>query len=334
VERQAEVKPTYRIPSMQEIERLPGNGFVAASTFSGAGGSCLGYRMAGFDVRWANEFIPAAADTYRLNHPGAILDTRDVREVKGSDILKSIGIGVGDLDLFDGSPPCASFSHIGIKEKGWKREKQYSDTTQRVDDLFFEYCRLVGEVLPKVFVAENVAGLARGISKGYFLRILKTLRGLGYQVEARILDAQWLGIPQRRPRLIFIGVRDDLGLQPAFPSPFPFKYTVADALPHIVKVKHGPDWRGSDRPAGTIVQSGLRTSLQGTFSSDWVVDRDQNVRRWTIDEVRVLQGFPADFQLTGNQGRQWERMGRAVPPPMMCQIAGTIRDEVLARTKR
>src|SRR5258708_2242148 len=60
-------KPPYRVPSMAEVEAIPWNGFKAVSTFSGCGGSCLGYRMAGFKVLWANEFIPAAQETYRLN---------------------------------------------------------------------------------------------------------------------------------------------------------------------------------------------------------------------------------------------------------------------------
>jgi len=64
---------------MTEIAAVPANGLRAVSTFSGCGGSCLGYRMAGFQVLWANEFIPAAAEVYWANHPDTILDTRDNR---------------------------------------------------------------------------------------------------------------------------------------------------------------------------------------------------------------------------------------------------------------
>ena len=75
-------KPPYRVPSMAGIAAVPWNGFTAISTFSGCGGPCLGYRMAGFRVAWASEFIPAAAEVYRANHPDTTLDTRDIREVK------------------------------------------------------------------------------------------------------------------------------------------------------------------------------------------------------------------------------------------------------------
>lgn len=78
-------KPPYRVPSMAEIAEVRGtNGLTVASTFSGCGGSCLGYAMAGFHVVWANEFVPAAAEVYRLNHD-SILDTRDIRTITDSD---------------------------------------------------------------------------------------------------------------------------------------------------------------------------------------------------------------------------------------------------------
>lgn len=227
-------KPPYRVPLMGEIERIPYNGYDVVSTFSGCGGSCLGYRMAGFNVRWANEFIPAAQDTYRLNHPSTLLDTRDIRKVQPSEILESIGKKVGDIDLFDGSPPCAAFSTSGKRSAGWGVVKSYSDTKQRVDDLFFEYARLLKGMQPKTFVAENVSGLVKGVAKGYFKEILQKLKDCGYKVSARVLDAKWLGVPQSRQRLIFIGVREDLGVEPSHPNPLPYYYSVADALPWLL----------------------------------------------------------------------------------------------------
>ncbi|KKL26718.1 hypothetical protein LCGC14_2392520, partial [marine sediment metagenome] len=85
-------KPAYLIPSIEEIEAYPWNGYTVVSTFSGAGGSCLGYRMAGFKVRWASEFIPAAQEVYRLNHLNSILGTRDIRQVLPQDILDATGL--------------------------------------------------------------------------------------------------------------------------------------------------------------------------------------------------------------------------------------------------
>jgi DNA (cytosine-5)-methyltransferase 1 len=242
---------------MPEIEAIEPNGYTAVSTFSGCGGSCLGYRMAGFRVAWASEFIPAAQATYKANHPGTILDTRDIRAVEPRDILDAVSLGVGEIDLFDGSPPCASFSTAGKREAGWGRVKAYSDTKQRTDDLFYEFSRLVKGCRPKVFVAENVSGLVKGVAKGYFLDILRTLKGCGYNVAAKVLDAQWLGVPQARQRLIFIGVRDDLGVSPAFPKPLPYRYSVRDAIPWIRGFEDGKGYSGhvmfsAEKPMDTV----------------------------------------------------------------------------------
>jgi DNA (cytosine-5)-methyltransferase 1 len=207
---------------MEEIKKLPHNGYNVISTFSGCGGSSLGYKMAGYKVLWANEFIPAAQEVYKINHPDTILDTRDIRTVSGSDILEAINMRPGELDLFDGSPPCASFSTAGKREDGWGKVKKYSDTVQRTDDLFYEYVRLITEIQPKVFVAENVSGLVKGSAKGYFLDILSALKSAGYRVSCKLLNSQWLGVPQARQRTIFIGVREDINIAPIHPDPFDY----------------------------------------------------------------------------------------------------------------
>lgn len=251
-------KPPYVLPSMADIARVRGStGLKVVSTFSGCGGSCLGFEQAGYEVVWASEFIDAARDTYRANHPHTILDGRDIREVSGAEILAAIGMKRGELDVFNGSPPCASFSSAGKREKGWGQVKKYSDKEQRTDDLFDEYIRLVSELYPKVFVAENVAGLVRGTAVGYFKRIMRALTELGYDVSCRVLDAQWLGVPQSRARTIFIGVRKDLGVRPAHPKPFAYQYTLREAIPWIARAIHDTSGHGSagditDRPCPTI----------------------------------------------------------------------------------
>jgi DNA (cytosine-5)-methyltransferase 1 len=152
-------KPPYLVPSMAEVMALPPNGYRVISTFAGAGGSSTGYRMAGFKVIWANEFVTAARETYGANMDSAtILDGRDIREVDPAEILEATGLEVGELDVLDGSPPCASFSTAGKGAKEWGKVRSYSDTSQRTDDLFLEYARLVAGLKPKVFVAENVSG--------------------------------------------------------------------------------------------------------------------------------------------------------------------------------
>lgn len=346
-------KPPYRVPTMQEIRDLPWNGFNAISTFSGGGGSSTGYRMAGFRILWASEFIDSARETYAANKaPYTVLDGRDIRQVKAEDILHAIGMKPGELDLFDGSPPCASFSTAGKREAGWGKVKKYSDKAQRTDDLFFEFSRLVRGVQPKTFVAENVSGLVKGTAKGYFIEIMKELKSCGYRVGCKVLDAQWLGVPQMRQRTIFVGVREDLGIDPAHPKPLPYQYTVRDAIGHLTGVPEkesditgfaiGREWEqmktpgtqsrkyfqlvrpALNRPCGTITQRGGDNTVAG-------VCHPTERRKFTIAELKQICGFPPDYILAGTYAQQWERCGRAVPPVMMMHIAATVRDSILAK---
>jgi DNA (cytosine-5)-methyltransferase 1 len=353
------MKPPYSLPSMQDIAQIPWNGYKAISTFSGAGGSSLGYKLAGYKVLWANEFIPAAQETYRANHPGTILDTRDIRQVSVKDVLGVIEMLPGELDLLDGSPPCAAFSTSGKREKGWGKVKNYSDTEQRVDDLFFEFTRLLTGIKPKVFVAENVSGLVKGTAKGYFLEILEAMSKAGYKVKVRLLDSQWLGVPQARQRLIYIGVRNDLPVAPVHPLPMSYRYTFSDALGGQEEIpgmawffpaesQTGRLWRWlvqtekKDFAKAALDVLGKETMLQHrrcvyNEPVNTVVQGSKCLyhpsipRTLTIPELKRVSAFPDDFVLTGSFDQQWERIGRAVPPMMMYQVAKTIRDEILCK---
>jgi DNA (cytosine-5)-methyltransferase 1 len=319
-------KPPYRIPLMREISQIPHNGFNAVSTFSGCGGSSLGYRMAGFKVLWASEFIPAARETYKANAaPYTILDPRDIRQVTPEDILSAINMRPGELDLLDGSPPCSSFSTAGKRHKGWGEVKKYSDTKQRTDDLFFEFIRILKGLQPKTFVAENVSGLVKGSAKGLFKEILSALKGCGYRVSAKVLDAQWLGVPQARQRLIFVGVRSDLGLEPVHPKPLPYRYALRDVLPVLSSTIEnecdisgyaiGKEWDkmakpgtqsekyfqlvrpDPDKPCPTVTQTAGITGAAG-------VTHPTERRKFSIAELKRICGFPDDFKVTGSYAQQ------------------------------
>ena len=292
------MKPPYRVPLMAEIMASPLNGLTVASTFSGAGGSCTGYRMAGFRVAWANEFVPAAQDSYRANHPETWLDPRDIKTVAPEEILARLGMAPGELDLFDGSPPCQAFSTAGKREKGWGKGKRYEHgAVQKNETLFTEYIRLVRGLRPKVFVAENVSGLIKGTAKGYFLEILRELKACGYRVEAKLMDAKWLGVPQSRQRVFFQGVREDLGVAPAWPKPLPYFYSVRDAMPWVTKAKHDISGLMS---VGDITDVPAATVLANRAGSHWVeaeiiVGNDAFESRWGAPDVphpTVMAGGP------------------------------------------
>lgn len=341
---------------MAEIEALPWNGINVVSTFSGAGGSCLGYRMTGARVLWASEFIPAAQEVYRLNHPTSHLDTRDIREVTPEDILEAIGLESGELDLFDGSPPCASFSQAGVKRKEFGKERSYSGVKQRTDDLFEHYARILAGLQPRAFIVENVPGMLNGKKKGHFKLIIRMLKDCGYRVKGAVVDASWLGVPQRRRRLIFVGFREDLELDPVFPDPLPFRYTVRQALadpPDPLPEGDESDQISIEGYSIAKIASRLR---QGEWSERFfnlvrahmdevcptisqtasnvgsaAVIHPLGMRKFATWELRRLCGFPDDFQLVGDYRRRGERLGRAVPPVMMRAIAGRVIEELQAR---
>jgi DNA (cytosine-5)-methyltransferase 1 len=356
------MKPPYRVPSMDEIRAIPCNGLKVASTFAGGGGSSTGYRMAGCEVVYANELTAEARDTYAANMaPGTVLDGRDIRAVQPEDILTATGLAVGELDIFDGSPPCVSFSTAGKREKGWGRVTTSHDATQRQDDLFHEFARLLKGLQPRAFVAENVSGLIKGTAKGYFLEILRALRACGYRVEAKLLDAQWLGVPQSRQRLIFVGTRLDLDARPAFPMPLAYRYSVRDALPWVINAStaaHGFTKATDLSPAapapapavpasggasytGHRVESRVIHDISGIMSVGDVTDRPApslmagraaslhmqvgtERRKFTIAELKRICAFPDDYVLTGSYADQWARCGNAVPPVMMFHIASAM----------
>ena len=194
--------------------------------------------------------------------------------------------------------------------------------SQRTDDLFFEYARLLRGFMPRAFVAENVKGLVIGKAKGYFKEILRELRSAGYRVRARILDAQWLGVPQSRQRVIFVGTREDLDVDPPFPSPLRHRYTTRDAIPHargqVVKTA-GWDraWGTADRPHAAIVAgSQWRSGVIQVREGATLVRR-----RLTIEECKAICSFPPDFEMPGSFEDKWRALGMSVPPLMMRAIA-------------
>jgi|TARA_R110000822_G_scaffold122278_2_gene256359 DNA (cytosine-5)-methyltransferase 1 len=315
------------------------------SFFSGCGGSSLGYTLAGVKMIYANEFIPKASETYSANFPNTYMDTRDIRKIQPQEILDIIKLKKGELDFLDGSPPCASFSSAGKREKGWGKVKSYSDKAQRTDDLFYEYIRMVKNIEPKIFIAENVSGLIMGKAKGYFNIFFREFSKLNYNVKASLLDASYLGVPQMRKRVFIIGVRKDLDKQPVFPKKqkrlivkdvYDRNYPIEDEakklspcyIPRLKLLKQGEQPQGSYfslkrnhmlRPSYTITASyGAGACVMHPFED----------RHMSIGELKDICSFPQDYKLLGSYRDKCERLGRSVPPNMMKNIVLTLKKEV------
>ena len=199
------------------------NKFTVISTFAGGGGSSTGYRLAGGNILCVNEFVEEARNTYKENYPNTPILPDDIIKLSGQEFLDVTGLGVGELDILDGSPPCSAFSMAGNVSHGkgnthkdaFGKTKGYSDIKEvsNIEDLFFEFLRVADVIKPKVIIAENVAGLTMGEAKQYFNKIQNTFEKIGYDVCAKVLNSAYFGVPQTRSRVFFIGVRSDITLQ-------------------------------------------------------------------------------------------------------------------------
>ena len=162
----------------------------------------------------------------------------DIRGMSPEAVMDFLNLKPGELGVFEGSPPCKSFSTAGSREGGWGHILHYSDERhQTTDDLFLEYLRLLTVFKPRAFIAENVEGLGMGAAEREVLvPLLKAFAELGYVVEAKGVNSKDYGVPQSRPRMFIVGIRKDQvdkdgnTLTPEFPTKFDEVYTVQDAL--------------------------------------------------------------------------------------------------------
>lgn len=170
---------------------------TAIDLFCGCGGLSAGLREAGFRVKAAVEIDPLAASTYRKNHRSTKLIEADIRHVTGPALLQVAGLRPGELDLLAGCPPCQGFSRIRTKNA---RKAAFDDR----NDLVYDFLRLTRSVRPKSVMLENVPALS---TDRRFKRVVRELRALGYHIAFDVLDAAMFNVPQRRRRLIMIGIK-------------------------------------------------------------------------------------------------------------------------------
>ena len=180
--------------------------------FAGGGGSSCGYKLAGGDVRFVNEFQQIAMDDYLANFPKTphhICD--DIKNITGKQIMEMTGLKVGELDLLDGSPPCPPFSMSGTKQKGWGKEKTaYGMKQKNIEDLTWEQIRIAGEMKPKVVVCENVKGLTMEYASEHLARMVNDFEAHGYTTVYKVLKGHQHGVPQKRERVFIVSIRDDV----------------------------------------------------------------------------------------------------------------------------
>jgi len=180
--------------------------------FCGTGGFTKGFENSGnaeFDVRFGIDILDTSVNTFKLNHEKAIGLCQDIRKVRRLDVEKMTGIKRGGLDVLVGGPPCQGFSSI-------RPFRSTNDDDPR-NSLFEEYASFVNFFRPKVFVLENVVGLATH-KNGQTLEIMQQcFHQLGYDTDWKLLNAAHFGVPQKRERFLLIGV--ERGANILFPTP-------------------------------------------------------------------------------------------------------------------
>lgn len=332
----------------EHLEPKEKNAPTVISTFAGAGGSSLGYSMAGFRELLAVEWDDNAVETFKMNFSDVPVYHGDIAKISVDEVLSMTGLKVGELDVLDGSPPCQGFSTAG--------KRQLDDPRNQ---LFREYVRLLRGLKPKVFIMENVSGMVKGLMKLVFAEIMRELKASGYKVSARLLNAMYFGVPQSRERMIFIGVRDDLGVEPSHPKAETIGINFEKAiigvedyidrkLPDILTSyadKH-PDGKWS---TDVKIYEKEKGNMAGSFSLKWAyphmvlgtipkseisitgIVHPNRIRYLNMSELKRCGSFPDTFDML-NRENAINRIGNSVPPLFMRSIALHVRNEILAHT--
>jgi len=318
----------------QHLQEKDSDAPTVISTFAGCGGSSLGYSMAGFRELLAVEWDNNAAATFRLNFPDVPVYHGDIAKLTVDECLQVTGLRTGELDVFDGSPPCQGFSTAGKRRMEDERNQ-----------LFREYVRLLRGLKPKVFVMENVSGMVKGKMKLVFVDILKELKSSGYRVSARLLNTKYFNVPQSRERMIFIGVRDDLGIEPSHPKAEGTPLLAGDVLEY-------DDWSNSLTAPQIKMWNCTRIGKNaGATTGTWfnfckidplkplpTITKEAGSAKhchWQepkgLGESGLKKGgsFPKQFEFIGGYGKTKNRIGNSVPPLFMRAIARHVRREIL-----
>lgn len=182
--------------------------FIVIDLFSGCGGSAMGFQQAGFEIKVAVDNNKTATDSFKMNFPECVVYLTDITSLSGKELLKAVGVKNGSKVVVIACPPCQGFSTA-------RRRSERSNDPRNL--LIFQFLKIIEEVKPVGFVMENVPGMAIGPGKTDYLTVLQKLHDLKYNTAERIVLASDYGVPQKRRRLIVIGVKS-LGKKPEFPE--------------------------------------------------------------------------------------------------------------------
>ena len=330
---------------------------IAIDCFAGCGGMTEGFKQAGYRVVGAIELDPDAVEVFKLNHPRTHLWNTDIKEVGVRDVLATLNLQKGELDLLGGCPPCQGFSTL----RTYNGKRSVNDDR---NDLIYDFQRLVLGLLPKHVMMENVPGLKKDHRLAKFQSALEEA---GYGVKVKVLNVADYGVPQRRRRLVVLASRVS-AVQFALPDER--RRTVREAIGALPKPgKSGdpihdlPENRTEkvmDRIKGIPRDGGSRASLPQKLRlrchkrSDGFKDvygrmawdepaptittgcfnpskgrflHPKEHRAITVREAAILQSFPKEYKFPAKYGKVKLAMmiGNALPPSFIMRHARAIR---------
>ena len=339
--------------NLTDLEAIPKNGLKVMSTFACGGGSSMGYKRAGCEVIAANDIDPEMAWHYKLN-----INPKHYFLCPIGDLLtKNLPDELFNLDILDGSPPCSTFSMAGSREKAWGKEKHFREgqAKQVLSDLFFDYLDLVERLKPKVAIAENVKGMLLGNAKGYTKMVMQRFKEIGYRPQLFLLNAADCGVPQRRERVFFCAVRNDIDVPPLKLAP-KHRWISAGEATQDIQILNDIEKKSSTigekgllywkqtRPGNSLSEGVEKLTGKTSWFNCVKLHKDKPApsittkegcffhwsepRNFTFREVKRFGSFPDDYKAkTENIGKYM--IGMSVPPKMTEQVARAVVEQWL-----
>lgn len=302
---------------------------------AGAGGQASGLERAGFAHAGLVEIDQHCCSTLRLNRPEWTVHECDLNNF---DATEYVGV-----DLLAGGLPCPPFSIAG---------KQLGADDER--NLFPAAIRIVDETRPRAVLIENVRGFLDAVFEDYRTSIKSQLRKLGYETHWRLLNAADYGVPQLRPRVVIVALRDDIKDGFEWPAPTPFDApTVGEALGDLMGAngwRGTRKWiRGANEIAPTLVGGSKKhggpdlgptrakkawasLGVNGMTIADEAPDRDfVGMPRLTVRMCARIQGFEDSWEFTGKKTAAYRQVGNAFPPPVAKAVGEQLAIAMSAR---
>lgn len=339
--------------TLKDLERAPKNGIKVMSTFACGGGSSMGYKLAGCDIVAANDIDPEMAYHYQLN-----LKPKHYFLAPIGDLLTAkLPQELYELDILDGSPPCSTFSMAGSREKAWGKNKHFREgqAKQVLSDLFFDYLSLVDRLKPKVAIAENVKGMLVGNAKGYTKAVMSRFKEIGYKPQLFLLNAIDCGVPQKRERVFFCAIRNDIKKPKLLLNPKHRLIACGEACQDLQELTKDemeqtshktqtdliwwPKTKPGSRYADAVMAQGLSEKLWNhkklsqsrpsfTLTATDMIKHWSSPRQLTFREWKRLGSFPDDYKAKSDKIGKY-MVGMSVPPKMTEAVARAVCEQWL-----